>query len=104
MLANRNKLVYGVYTMDTNLVRVQSYFKPHQVEFLDLLSGKIGVNRSQILRDLAEAVVVQYYKVGEFVSTKPKKIKKNPLLDLVGAEKSKTGTVGLNVDEIYLHD
>ena len=78
--------------------------KPQQVEFLDLLSGKIGVTRSQILRDLAEAVAVQYYNVAEFVSAKPAKASKNPLYDLIGAEKSKTGTIGLNVDEIYLED
>lgn len=88
----------------TNLSRIQVYMEPEQLQFLDYLSGRIKVTRSQIIRDLARPVTLVYEKVARFLAEKPKKSTRNPLLDLCGIEQSKTGHVAENIDEIYLHD
>lgn len=84
------------------LTRVQVYLNPDNLSLVDELSRELNVSRSQIMRDALDAVATRYVKAKELI--KPKKSRKNALLAMIGIEKSKTGTVGLNVDEIYLND
>ena len=93
---------YGVYTMKQQLSRVQVYLDPADVALVDELSAAVGVRRSQVIRHAVGAVAMRYIKTGELV--KAKNPKRNPLLDLVGIGESATGTVGLNIDEMYTHD
>ncbi|TSC88153.1 MAG: hypothetical protein G01um101416_176 [Microgenomates group bacterium Gr01-1014_16] len=86
----------------TNLSRVQIYMEPDRLMMLDLISNRIKINRSQIIRDLTKPIALAYGKVVDFMTSTPKG--KNPLLKLSGIEKSKTGHISENVDEIYLHD
>ena len=88
--------------MNTNLTRVQVYLDPVDLLLLDELAGKLSVTRSQVIRDATKAVANRYAKAASVVDKTP--AKKNVLLELVGFEKSKTGKVGLNIDEIYLSD
>lgn len=88
--------------MNNQLVRVQVYLDPKDVSLLDQLAKSINVTRSQIIRDVTKAVAKRYERTAYLLESK--KTKKDPLLELVGIEESKTGTVGLNVDEIYFDD
>lgn len=85
--------------MNYNMARVQVYLNPQDVGVLDVLAEQINIKRSQILRDVTNAVATRYEQVALFLAAK--KPAKNPLLELIGMEKSKTGKVGLNVDEVY---
>lgn len=87
---------------DYTLTRVQVYLNPRDVSLLDELARLINVKRSQIIRDVTGAVAARYEQVAAFLLAK--KPKSNPLMELAGIEKSKTGRVGLNVDDIYLND
>ena len=88
--------------MNTQLSRVQVYLNPADVSLLDELAEQIQITRSQIIRDATHAVATRYLDIARLL-TAPS-ARQNPLIELVGFEKSKTGRVGLNVDEIYLHD
>lgn len=88
--------------MNNQLARVQVYLDPTDVSLVDELSATVRVKRSQVIRDAVKAVAKRY--VDTAVLVEAKKPKRNPLLDLVGIGTSKTGTVGLNIDEMYLHD
>ncbi len=88
--------------MNTNLTRVQVYLDPENLALIDQMAKAVKVRRSQIIRDALDAVAIRYTKVTRLV--KPKKRTANALLELSGIEKSKTGTIGLNVDEIYFND
>ena len=88
--------------MNTNLSRVQIYLKPDDVVSLDDIATRLKITRSQIIRDAVSAVAKKYLGLVGLLDTNSSK--RNPLLDLVGIEKSKTGTIGLNVDEIYQDD
>lgn len=94
-------LSYGVYTMN-QLTRVQVYLDSDDVGLLDQMARRIRVKRSQIIRDATKAVAVRYAETASMLEVKPSR--RSPLADLVGIEKSKTGRIGLNVDEIYLSD
>lgn len=87
--------------MNTNLTRVQVYLDPHDIVEMDRLAKKKNVSRSQIIRDAVSIVTRQY--TSYIKRNKSTKREKNPLLEMAGFEKSKTGTLGLNVDEIYEH-
>lgn len=88
--------------MNENLVRVQIYLESQSLSFLDAIAAKLNVSRSQIIRDAVNAVARRYADTATYV--KPKREEKNPLLELAGIEKSKTGDLGLRVDEIYHND
>lgn len=89
--------------MNNQLTRVQVYLDPHDVTLIDRVAKRLKIKRSQIIRDATKAVALRYGRTYELLESKPLKIK-NPLFDLIGFEKSKTGTVGLNVDDIYFED
>lgn len=86
-----------------NLVRVQLYLDPENLSLVDEIASELKVSRSQIIRDAIEESVKKNTK-----KLKPFKIKRKSNLklwmNLIGIEKSKTGTVGLNVDDIYKDD
>ena len=85
--------------MDNNLTRFQVYLDTRDVSRLTEIAGYLKVTRSQIIREATKAVATRY---AEIIGSLTKDSKKaNPLLDLIGTEKSKTGIVGLNPDEIY---
>lgn len=88
--------------MNANLTRVQVYLDPENLALIDQMAKAVKVRRSQIIRDALDAVAIRYTQMTKLI--KPKKYKRNPLLELSGIDVSKTGTVGLNVDEIYLND
>lgn len=93
---------YGVYTMSDQLTRVQVYLDPNDVAQVDRLAKKLKIKRSQIIRDATKAVALRYARSYEMLESKQPK--KNPLLSLIGFANSKTGTVGLDIDEIYEKD
>lgn len=86
-----------------NLVRVQLYLDPGNLEVVDELAKELKVPRSQIIRDAVEASVEKYSETLKLIKLKNKP-SLNLWLSMAGIEKSKTGTVGLNVDEIYNED
>lgn len=88
--------------MNGQLTRVQVYLDKEDISLLDNLAKKLKVTRSQIIRDATKAVADRYIRTFALIRTG--KLKKNPLMELIGIEESKTGRVGLEVDEIYLHD
>ena len=88
--------------MNSQLVRVQVYVNPDNLSKVDELVKEIKITRSQIIRDALDAVVIRYIKTKHLL--KPIKNKKNALIAMSGVGISKTGKVGLNIDEIYLHD
>jgi len=55
-----------------------------------------------MIRDALQAMVIRYTKVKHLL--KPVEYKKNALIAMSGIGTSKSGKVGLDVDEIYLHD
>lgn len=81
------------------LVRYQVYLEPQLVAVADDIARRRRSSRAKVLRE----ALAGYIKKERRISL-GKNRGRNPLLDLVGIEKSKTGTIGLNVDEIYLHD
>lgn len=89
-------------SLTKSLTRVQVYLNPEDVSLLDELAKQIRVTRSQIIRDATNAVAMRYAQIADFLAKKISK--KNPLCELAGFEKSKTGRVGLDIDQIYLHD
>jgi len=84
------------------LTRVQVYLDPYDVVVLDQIARQIKIKRSQIIRDATKAVARRYADTISLLETKP--TQKNPLTELIGIETSKTGQIGLNIDEIYLSD
>ena len=84
------------------LTRVQVYLDPDNLAIIDDFAKDIKITRSQIIRDSLEAIASRYIKTKQLIS--PKKKEKNALLQMSGIAVSKTGTVGLNIDEIYLTD
>lgn len=88
--------------MNGQLHRVQVYLDPNDVTLLDQLAGHVKITRSQIIRDATHSVASAYARVARVLATPP--ASPNPLADLIGIEQSKTGRIGLNIDDIYLHD
>lgn len=88
--------------MNGKLNRVQVYLDREDVSILDEVAKKLKVTRSQLVREATRAVAERYLKALRLLEQE--KPKKNPLVQLIGLEKSKTGKVGLDVDELYLHD
>lgn len=88
--------------MNGQLTRIQVYLDPTDVSLLDQLAGHIKITRSQIIRDATHSVATRYARVARVLATPS--ASPNPLTELIGVEQSKTGRIGLNVDEIYLHD
>jgi len=84
------------------LSRVQVYLNPDNLSVVDEIAEEIRIKRSQIIRDAVQAVAIRYAKITHLI--KPIKHKKNALLAMHGIGVSKTGKVGLNIDEIYLND
>lgn len=82
------------------MARVQVYLNPPDVAHMDELAETIRIKRSQIIRDAVLGVNLRYHQLVAYLNPKLKS-KKSPLLDLCGIEKSKTGHVSENVDEIY---
>jgi len=85
------------------LSRVQVYLDPKNLSVIDNVAMGVKVSRSLIIRDAVAAATNSYARAFRLLRGTVK-AKRNPLLDLIGIEKSKTGTVGLNVDEIYQND
>ena len=88
--------------MNNQLVRTQAYLDPKKLEIIDDLAKTIKISRSQILRDALDAIAIRYTKTKDII--KPEIINKNALIEMGGIGVSKTGKVGLNIDEIYLND
>jgi hypothetical protein len=88
--------------MNNQLVRTQSYLDPKKLEIIDDLAKTIKISRSQILRDALDAIAIRYTKTKDVV--KPETTRENALIEMGGIGVSKTGKVGLNIDEIYLND
>lgn len=88
--------------MNMNLLRTQVYLDGEDISLLDELARQIRMTRSQIIRDATRAVAYQYAKLVQLTLGKSQRT--NPLKELVGLEESKTGRVGLSVDDQYHHD
>jgi len=86
--------------MNKGLARYQIYLDPDDVSAVGEIARRIKVSRSQIIREATKAVALRYAQVAKFISTTGED-GVNPLKDLIGLEKSRTGAVGLQVDEIY---
>lgn len=84
------------------LTRVQVYLDPDNLSIIDEIAKDIRITRSQIIRDLLDSMAIRYIKTKDLI--KPIKSAKNALIEMGGIGVSKTGKVGLNVDEIYLND
>jgi len=84
------------------LTRVQVYLNPDDLSFIDQIVSGIKINRSQIIRDAVSAVANNYVKTVNLI-TRSKKPRVKTWIELIGFETSKTGDLGLRVDEIY-HD
>lgn len=82
------------------MTRVQVYLHPSDVAYMDDLATTIRIKRSQIIRDAVSAVNLRFQDILILLKHKPEK---NPMMKYCGIIKSKTGVVGLNVDEIYDH-
>lgn len=83
------------------LTRVQVYLESENIILLDKIARESKITRSQVIRDAIEKTVKAKEKRER---SRRKKSRKSTLMELAGIEESKTGTVGLNVDEIYLND
>ena len=83
------------------LTRVQVYLDQHFLNIIDKISKEDKVSRSKIIRDAIQSHVE---KLANKKKNVRKKSRKSALMEMAGIEVSKTGTVGLNVDEIYLND
>lgn len=88
--------------MNGQLTRVQIYLDKEDVSLIDRVAKKVKVTRSQIIREATKAVARRYARTLEILEKE--KSKTSSLMELVGIETSKTGRVGLDIDEIYLHD
>jgi len=83
------------------LTRVQVYLDQQFLNIIDKISKEDRVSRSKIIRD---AIQNHVEKLASKKKTARKKPRKSILMEMAGIEVSKTGTVGLNLDEIYLND
>lgn len=86
--------------MNKGLARYQIYLDPDDVSEVGKIARRIKVSRSQIIREATKAVALRYAQTAKFISTTEEN-GISPLKDLIGLEKSRTGTVGLQIDEIY---
>lgn len=66
------------------------------------MNKKIDLKHSQPIRKVVNATELRYVRVAKFLEVNNNS--KNPIMKLAGMEKSKTGKVGLNVDDIYNND
>ena len=73
---------------------------PNDLIALDQLTSTLKINRSQIIRDAVAATANVYTRVISLLESSQKPSLK-AWLELAGAEKSKSGNLGLRVDEIY---
>lgn len=81
------------------LTRVQVYLDPDNLAIIDNIAKDIKVTRSKIIREAIQKHVKKFANKKKTVNKKPKK---SALMEMAGIEVSKTGTVGLNIDDIYL--
>lgn len=86
--------------MTNQLTRIQVYVEPDNLELVDEIAREIKIKRSQIIRDVVASVVNAYVKTINLLKL-GKKPKLKTWLELKGTEVSKTGDLGLRVDEIY---
>ena len=86
--------------MSNNLVRVQIYLEPDNLYIIDRIAKEKKLTRSKVIRDAIEKHATKLVKKDLF----KRKGGKNALIEMGGMGVSKTGKVGLNVDEIYLND
>lgn len=86
--------------MNKRLARYQIYLDSDDVLAIGKIARRIKVSRSQIIREATKAVALRYAQAAKFISD-TENGGTNPLEDLIGLERSRTGTVGLKVDEIY---
>lgn len=87
--------------MTNQLVRVQVYLEPQNLTIIDNIAREENISRSEVIR---EAIEKHANRLTKGKRSKRSKHKKSILMEMAGIEVSKTGTVGLNVDEIYLED
>lgn len=88
--------------MNHQLTRVQIYLEKEDLSLLDQVASKIKVTRSQIIREASKAVAEKFIRTLEVLEEG--KSKTSPLMELIGIETSRTGRLGLDVDEIYTRD
>lgn len=86
--------------MNQHLARYQVYLNPQDALVLTHLAHATNVSRSQIIRDATKAVADRYLRMFQYYQSK-KPSRQSPLVQLVGTEKSRTGRVGLHIDQIY---
>lgn len=82
------------------LIRVQVYLEPQNLTILDQVAKEENISRSQAIRDAIDKTI----KTRTTRALKRRKKAESILMEMAGIEVSKTGTLGLNVDEIYLED
>ena len=86
--------------MSKQLVRVQVYLEPENLNIIDRIAKEERLTRSKVIRDAIEKHAKRLVKKTPKIKWK----QKSALMEMGGIEVSKTGTVGLNIDEIYLED
>lgn len=84
------------------MTRYQIYLNPGDIKIIDEVSTQLAVSRSHIIRDLVSRASREFAKILKAAKKIP--LKDHPLIKLIGAEKSRTGDVASNIDEIYLQD
>lgn len=84
--------------------RYQVYLNPHSVNILDEVTEISEFSRSQLIRELVDAVATRFASLLAVVKS-PKKIDYSWWDDMEGAitigDKKKTVNISENVDEIY---
>jgi len=86
--------------MINQLTRIQVYVEPDNLILVDEIAKEIKIKRSQIIRDALAGVANVYTKTLSLLKT-AKRPKLKTWLELAGVENSKSGNLGLRVDEIY---
>lgn len=87
-------------------VTIQVPIKRSLRDKADLVAKEEGFDSLQsVIRILLTKFANRQLNIGlAFTIRRSKVTKRNPLLDLVGIEKSKTGHISENIDEIYNQD
>lgn len=90
------------------LQRVQVYLDPKDLSVMDMVAKAIKIKRSQIIRDLMRsAASVAHRYIETYNIVEPKRHFKDRLKiwkGLFAIGQSKTGDLGLRIDEIYNKD
>ena len=82
--------------------RYQIYLNPKSVIAVEEIADQFETSRSEIIREAVDSLVAQYYKMATVLQRET--AKDNPLLKLAGVEKSRSGHVAEEIDEIYRKD